>query len=137
MRPPHPTPYDDAPAAHVEDTPDTPTIETLVDLLNTKFPRDDRPWAAADTLKNVLVMLTHPDGAREPLAIGVPGDREVDPKRLEASVAPGRGRALRREGLREFPDLAKGYIGPGCARREAATKIRYLVDPRIADGTRG
>src|SRR5690349_2785036 len=29
-QPPAPVPYDDAPAAHVEDTPDTPTIETLV-----------------------------------------------------------------------------------------------------------
>src|SRR5699024_3668583 len=76
------------PAAHVEDTPDTPTIETLVACANTDHPRGDRPWTAADTLKNVLVMLHHPDGTREPLAIGLPGDREVDSKRLAAQVTP-------------------------------------------------
>ncbi|MBA2560735.1 MAG: proline--tRNA ligase, partial [Propionibacteriales bacterium] len=73
--------WDDMPAAHAEPTPDTPTIETLVDHLNERFPREDRTWTAADTLKNVLVVLVHPDGTREPLAIGVPGDRDVDLKR--------------------------------------------------------
>ncbi|MDO5502181.1 MAG: proline--tRNA ligase, partial [Actinomycetia bacterium] len=62
---------DGLPAAHVEDTPDTPTIETLVAAANANHPRaDGRAWTAADTLKNVVVMLTHPDGTREPLAIG-------------------------------------------------------------------
>src|ERR1700754_1357422 len=70
VRPPALVPYDDAPAAHAEDTPDTPTIQTLVDHLNAAFPRDDRPWTAGDTLKNVVVVLKHADGPREPLAIG-------------------------------------------------------------------
>ena len=85
---PAPVPYDGQPAAHVEDTPDTPTIETLVDHLNARAPARPRRWTAADTLKNVVVMLVHPDGTREPLAIGVPGDREVDEKRLAAQVEP-------------------------------------------------
>src|SRR5215212_2360937 len=80
--------WDGVPAAHVEDTPDTPTIDTLVAVANQRFPRGDRPWTAADTLKNVVVTLVHPDGAREPLVVGVPGDRDVDTKRLEAAVAP-------------------------------------------------
>src|SRR3954465_947443 len=80
--------WEGIPAAHVEDTPDTPTIDTLVALANARFPRQDRPWTAADTLKNVVVTLVYPDGAREPLGVGVPGDREVDVKRLEAAVAP-------------------------------------------------
>ncbi|MDQ3664778.1 MAG: proline--tRNA ligase, partial [Actinomycetota bacterium] len=86
--PPEPLPYDDTPAAHVEETPDTPTIETLVAVANAKLPRDDDPWTAADTLKNVLVVLRHPDGERESVAIGLPGDREVDLKRLQAQVEP-------------------------------------------------
>ena len=64
ISPPAPIAYDDAPAAHVEDTPDTPTIETLVALANERFPRSDRPWHAADTLKNVVLMVTEPDGSR-------------------------------------------------------------------------
>ena len=53
-------------------TPDAPTIEALVDLLNERYPREDRPWTAADTLKNVVVTLTHPDGERELLVVGTP-----------------------------------------------------------------
>jgi prolyl-tRNA synthetase len=61
----------------VVDTPDTPTIQTLVDLFNARedLQLADRPWNAADTLKNVVVNLRHPDGRLEALAIGVPGDR--------------------------------------------------------------
>ena len=136
VRPPSPVAYDDAPAAHAEDTPDTPTIQTLVDHLNEKFPRDDRPWTAADTLKNVLVMLKHPDGTREPIAIGVPGDREVDQKRLEGQMEPTEVEPFDETEFTKHPDLAKGYIGPGVLGEKKATGIRYLVDPRVVEGTR-
>nr|WP_298321852.1 proline--tRNA ligase [Haloactinopolyspora sp.] len=133
---PAPVPYDDVPAAHVEDTPDTPTIDTLVDHLNGHFPRSDRPWGAADTLKNVLVVLRHPDGTREPLAIGVPGDREVDEKRLAAQVEPAEVQPFTDEDFAAHPTLAKGYIGPGVLGEKNASGIRYLVDPRVVEGTR-
>ncbi len=129
-------PWDDAPAAHVEDTPDTPTIETLVAAANASHPRPDRPWTAADTLKNVLVVLHHPDGTREPLAVGLPGDREVDLKRLEASLAPAEVAAFGPEDFAAHPALVKGYIGPGALGSERASGIRYLLDPRVVPGTR-
>lgn len=133
---PNPVPYDQAPAAHVEDTPDTPTIETLVDHLNAAFARADRPWTAADTLKNVLVMVRHPDGSREPLAIGVPGDRDVDDKRLQAQVEPAELEPFTEDDFTAYPSLAKGYIGPGVLGEKNASGIRYLVDPRVVEGTR-
>ena len=133
---PAPVPYDDAPAAHAEQTPDTPTIETLVDHLNEKFPRDDRPWTAADTLKNVLVVLKHPDGTREPIAIGLPGDRDVDQKRLEGQMEPTEVEPFDEAEFRKYPALAKGYIGPGVLGENNATGIRYVVDPRVVEGTR-
>jgi prolyl-tRNA synthetase len=133
---PDPVPFDDAPAAHAEQTPETPTIETLVNHLNVAFARDDRPWQASDTLKNVLVMLRHPDGSREPLAIGVPGDREVDLKRLEAQVAPAEVEPFTDAHFAANPGLAKGYIGPGALGEKSSTGIRFLVDPRVATGTR-
>jgi prolyl-tRNA synthetase len=136
ITPPAPTPYDGLPAAHAEQTPDTPTIETLVDLLDKRFPRDDRPWAAADTLKNVLMVLTFPDGTTEDLAIGVPGDREVDQKRLEASVYPAEFHPFGDDDFARHPELVKGYIGPGVLGESNVSKIRYLVDPRVVDGTR-
>ncbi len=136
VRAPRPVPYDDAPAAHAEQTPDTPTIDTLVDHLNAKFPRADRPWAAGDTLKNVLVVLKHPDGTREPVAIGVPGDREVDQKRLEGQMEPTEVEPFDEAEFKKYPSLVKGYIGPGALGEKSESEIRYLVDPRVVEGTR-
>ena len=127
--------YDGLPAAHAEDTPDTPTIATLVDHLNATFPRADRAWRAGDTLKNVLVMLVHPDGRREPLAIGVPGDREIDEKRLGAQVEPAEVEVFDEAEFDKFPALVKGYIGPEVLGEQAKSGIRFLLDPRIVDGS--
>ena len=127
--------YDGLPAAHAEDTPDTPTIATLVDHLNATFPRPDRAWRAGDTLKNVLVMLVHPDGRREPLAIGVPGDREIDEKRLGAQVEPAEVEVFDEAEFDKFPALVKGYIGPEMLGEQAKSGIRFLLDPRIVDGS--
>ncbi|WP_214058568.1 proline--tRNA ligase [Nocardioides aquaticus] len=142
-RAPQPVAYDDAPAAHAEDTPGTPTIATLVDHLNTAFPREDRAWEAADTLKNVLVTLQHPDGTREPLAIGVPGDREVDQKRLEGQLEPIEVHPFDETEFARHPSLVKGYIGPGAGPtgapvlgEKSESGIRFLVDPRVVEGTR-
>ena len=127
---------DGTPAARVVDTPGTPTIATLVDLLNARadLTRGDRPWTAADTLKNVIVMLRHPDGTREPLAIGLPGDREVDMKRLEAQVSPAEPEAFTDADFAAHPALVKGYIGPDVLG--ASKGIKYVVDPRVVNGTR-
>lgn len=140
--------YTDAPAAEVRDTPDTPTIDTLVDHANAAAPREDRAWTAADTLKNVVLAAVLPTGERRILVVGVPGDRTVDLKRIEATIAGHLGtggevavEAAGEEDLRKHPGLVKGYIGPGLALdaavlgAEAATGLTYLVDPRVVPGT--
>ena len=121
------------PAAHVEDTPDTPTIESLVDLANARFPRADRPWTAADTLKNVVLRLEHPDGTTSALVVGLPGDREVDMKRLEAQVSPAVPSPFEEADFAAYPQLVKGYIGPQVLGEDRG--IPYLVDPRVVSGT--
>ena len=130
-------PFDDLSAAVVHDTPDTPTIATLVDFVNSHaaLRHPERDWTAADTLKNVVVNLKHPDGTVEPLAIGVPGDRDVDMKRLEAHVAPAELEPFGEADFANHPSLKKGYIGPGVLGASNASGIRYLVDPRVVDGT--
>ncbi|WP_323961249.1 proline--tRNA ligase [Arthrobacter sp. JZ12] len=140
--------FTDAPAADVRDTPNTPTIETLVDHANAELPRQDRPWTAADTLKNVVLAAVLPSGERVLVVIGVPGDRNVDLKRIEANIAGHLSvggevavEAATDEDLKKHPGLVKGYIGPGLSLdsavlgTEGSTGIPYLVDPRIVSGT--
>lgn len=126
------------PALAIADTPNTPTIETLVDLFNTRedLKRNDREWSAADTLKNVVFKVTAPDGKQSILAIGVPGDREVDIKRLEAAIHPLEADVLSDEDFLKLPQLVKGYIGPTILGEKNDSGIRYLVDPRVVEGTR-
>lgn len=125
----------------VLDTPDTPTIQTLVDVANQKHPRPDgRAWTAADTLKNVVLALTHLDGSRELVVVGLPGDREVDLKRAEVAFAPADVDAATDDDFTKHPGLVKGYIGPWSSDgavlgEEASTGIRYVVDPRVSDGS--
>ena len=143
---PEPIPFEGLPAAHVEDTPDTPTIQTLVDAANAAHPRADRAWSAADTLKNVVATVIHPDGTREVIVIGLPGDREVDFGRAAGTGLLGEGEvdleAATSEDLAKHPGLVKGYIGPGLSLdapvlgTEGSTGLRYLLDPRVVDGTR-
>jgi len=139
---PDPEPLEGRPAAVVANTPDTPTISTLVDLLNSdnELARatlgwEPRPWTAADTLKNVLVMLQFPSGDSEPLAVGLPGDREVDLRRLEAQVAPATPTPFTDEDFQRHPSLVKGYIGPGVLGSDSVSGIRYLLDPRVVEGS--
>jgi len=137
VRAPEPVATEGTPAAFVADTPDTPTIQTLVDLINARpeLRRPDRDWTAADTLKNVIVKLKHPDGTFSALAVGLPGDREVDTKRLEAQVGPAEVVAFEAEDFAKNPSLVKGYIGPNSLGSDKASGIPYLVDPRVVDGS--
>jgi len=126
------------------DTPDTPTIETLVDLANAEKLGGRADWTAADTLKNVVLKVTAP-GADSPeiLVIGVPGDREVDLKRVEAALSPATVSLFEASDFASLrakptgngeghPRLVRGYIGPQAL---TALGIRYLVDPRVVPGT--
>ncbi|MQY18626.1 proline--tRNA ligase [Nocardia macrotermitis] len=127
-------PLDGQAPAQEHDTPSTPTIASLVEWANGVGIAEQfgRPVTAADTLKNVMVKLHHPDGKTEVLGIGVPGDREVDDKRLGASLEPAEVELLTEEDFKANPFLVKGYIGPKSLQ---ANGVRYLVDPRVVTGT--
>jgi prolyl-tRNA synthetase len=128
---PPPGNIDAHPAAEVHETPNTSTIESLVELANARRLDDRADWTAADTLKN-LVVAVHRPGPHEPelLVIGVPGDREVDLKRVEAALHPATVSVF--DGFADQPELVRGYIGPQVL---AKLGIRYLVDPRVVPGT--
>ncbi|WP_353711748.1 proline--tRNA ligase [Arthrobacter sp. K5] len=143
--------FTNAPAAQIRDTPNTPTIDTLVAASNDLAPRseaDGGPWTAADTLKNVVLAVTLPTGERQIVVLGVPGDRGVDLKRVEANIGaylPVAGEiaveAAGEEDLARNPLIVRGYLGPGMSLDapllglEGAAKLLYLVDPRVVSGT--
>ena len=129
--PPAAQPIDGKPEAKVHHTPNTPTIATLVDFFNGAGL--GREFTAADTLKNVLLKTRRPGEDKwELLAIGVPGDREVDQKRLEAALEPAEVAMLEEADFAANPFLVKGYIGPKALLDNG---VRYLVDPRVVTGT--
>ncbi len=138
---PEPVAFDGLPEAVIFDSPNTPTIATLVDLVNAELDAPaDGAWTAAHTLKNVVLALKHLDGTRELVVIGLPGDREVEDKRVEVAFAPAEVEPANEADFLRHPMLVKGYIGPwsptgAILGEESATGIRYLLDPRVADGT--
>lgn len=145
---PEPVDATNTPAAIVLETPESPTIETLVDQSNSLHPKADGAWTAADTLKNVVVAVIFPDGERKLVAIGVPGDRAVDMDRVEVNVGALLGvggevevEAATEEDFKKFPQLVKGYIGPGNSLdakllgEESATGIPFYLDPRVVPGS--
>jgi prolyl-tRNA synthetase len=140
--------YTNAPAFEVLDTPDTPTIETLVSAANSLRPRESGDWEAKDTLKNVVLAVIDPEGNRQLAVIGVPGDRQIDLKRVEATVGIALDitgevivEAANAADLAKHPELVAGYIGPGngldnaVLGTEGTSGITYLVDPRVVSGS--
>ena len=113
------------PPLEVFDSPNTPTIDTLVELINSKF---GGGYEASHTLKNVMIMADE-----KAISVLVPGDREVDLKRLQANLAGvNEVRTFEEEDFAKFKGLVKGYIGPQDAKKFGIT---IYADPRVAPGT--
>ena len=117
--------FGNPPAMEILDTPDTPTIDSLVEVMNKKYSAN---VTGADTLKNVLLMA---DG--QPISVLVPGDREVDLKRLEANL-PGvqELRLFEDADFAKRPELVKGYVGPQDAKKFG---LKLYADPRVQLGS--
>jgi len=112
-------------AIEVLDTPNTPTIDSLVELFNTKYSAN---ISAANTLKNVLIMADE-----KPISVLVPGDREVDLKRLGANLAGVKDLRLFEDAdFAKYPKLVKGYVGPQDAKELG---LKLYADPRVVEGS--
>jgi prolyl-tRNA synthetase len=127
------TPEPEDPTTHgpaeLLDTPDTPTIDSLVDVVNKLR---DQQITAADTLKNVVLKTREPGGDWQLLIVGVPGDREVDLKRLGGQLEPVEVDIADPELIKTVSGLVPGYIGP---QQLAEWGVRYLVDPVVVPGS--
>ena len=123
-------PLEGLPEATVHPTPGATTIDAVVTWANGADL--GREITAADTLKNVMLKVREPGKDWELLGVGVPGDREIDMKRIEAALEPAEVAVIDESDFKANSFLIKGYIGP---RALQANEVRYLVDPRIVEGT--
>ena len=135
------------PAMETRETPDSKTIEALVDTANRLYPREDgREWTAADTLKTVAITVMHAEDEdhdkpwREVIAVAVPGDRQVDMKRLEAQFAPSEIEESTEEDLKAHPEMVAGYMGPMAFGKQGeaagvADPVRFFVDAHVVKGS--
>ena len=142
------------PAADKRATPNAGAIDEMVDYANARYPREDgRAWQAADILKNVVIAVkyaedeNHDEPWRELVVVGVPGDRVVDMKRLEAQFAPSEIEEATEDDLKAHPELVRGYIGPmgvgpqarggkkASTADDAGDALRYLIDAHVARGS--
>lgn len=138
---PEPRSFEGLPEAVEHDTPSSETIAALVEWAQgAGVLIDGRSAEAADTLKCMMVKVNDPRQVDEdgepvgPQLVGVliPGDRELDEKRLEASLEPATFELASDEDFAKNDFLVKGYVGP---RALAANGVRVLADPRVVDGT--
>ena len=132
------------PAATKRATPNARTIDEMVAFANAEYPREDgRDWAAADILKNVVVAVKHAEDDehdepwRELVVVGIPGDRTIDMKRLEAQFAPAEIEEATEEDFKAHPELVQGYIGPMAfgPQNGGDDALRYLIDAHVARGS--
>lgn len=148
---PEATDFTDAPAAEVKDTPVSTTIAALVDVANELAPKEGGSWGASETLKCVVLTAVLDGGQRQVFVVAVPGDRDVDVKRLQAFVPEALDVAGEPEvepatadDIAKHTDLVPGYIGPTLVQdgkpvqmlgTKSRTGIPFFVDPRIVSGS--
>ncbi len=139
----------ETPAMALKPLPEAHSIDDMVEQCDRLYPRDDgRGWKQSDMLKNVVLAVKHPaddehDGKpwREVVVVGLPGDRQVDMKRLEAQFAPAELEEAGDGDLKTRPELIKGYIGPMVLGPQARRRdgkhdvVRYFVDAHVAEGS--
>mgnify|MGYP001490980676 CR=1 FL=1 len=148
---PEPIDYTNAPVPEVKDTPVSTTIAALVDVANKLAPKDEGEWTAAETLKCVVLTAVLDGDERKVFVVAVPGDRDVDVKRLEATIAEALDvtgepsvEPATEEDITKHTQLVPGYIGPTLLRdgqamqmlgTDSVTGIPFFVDPRIVSGS--
>ena len=124
ISPPAPVPYDDVPAAHAEQTPDTPTIETLVDHAQREVPAR-RPGLGGHRHAQERAVRAH-----------LPRRDDRGPRDRPARRPRGRPEAARGVGLpRGVPPLRRRRLraapraGQGLPRTRRAGRAERLEDP--------
>lgn len=125
--------FTNLPEAKVYETPDSETIDTLVEWARAEgITIDGREVTADDTLKCMMVKITQPGEEPELAGVLIPGSRALAPKRLEAALEPATFELATDADFKENSFLVKGYVGP---RALNANGVKVYTDPRVVSGT--
>ena len=125
--------YSNLPEAKEYDTPDSETIDTLVEWARSEgITIDEREVNAEDTLKCMMVKIAQPGEEPELAGVLIPGSRALAPKRLEAALEPATFELATDADFKDNPFLVKGYVGP---RGLNANGVKVYADPRVVSGT--
>lgn len=126
------------PAAKEYRTPDAATIEALVHWAKAEdIAVDGHEVRAADILKCVMVEVTYPaledsEEKKELAAVLIPGDRELDTKRLEAALEPAEFTLASDKIYAQYDFLEQGFVGP---RALNSNGVKVFADPRVVKGS--
>jgi len=125
-------------AAEVKETPNTKSIAAVVEFAKTSLGMPE--INAGSTLKHIVLAITDVKHKRSLVVVGLPGDRDMEPKRAEIGFAGFDVEPANDEDFAKHPELLKGFIGPvkngkAFLGEKGESKIRYLLDPRVVDGT--
>src|SRR5699024_3948034 len=121
--------YSNLPEAKEYDTPDSETIDTLVEWARSEgITIDDREVTAEDTLKCMMVKIAQPGEEPELARVLIPGSCSLVPKRLEAALEPATFELATDADFKDNPFLVKGYVGP---RGLTANGVKVYADPRV------
>ena len=125
-------------AAEVKETPNTTSISAVVEFAKTSLGMPE--ITAGSTLKHIVLAITDVNHKRSLVVVGLPGDRDMEPKRAEIVFAGFDVEPANDEDFAKHPELLKGFIGPvkngkAFLGEKGESKIRYLLDPRVVDGT--
>ena len=125
-------------AAEVKETPNTTSIAAVVEFAKTFLGMPE--ITAGSTLKHIVLAITDVTHKRSLVVVGLPGDRDMEPKRAEIVFAGFDVEPANDEDFAKHPELLKGFIGPvkngkAFLGEKGESKIRYLLDPRVVDGT--
>ena len=123
--------------AVIHDTPGTKTIDSVVAFANSELGFE---ITSANTLKHIVLALTDVKHKRSLVVVGLPGDREMEPKRAEVAFPGFEVEPATDEDFEKHPELIRGFIGPvkngaQFLGDKSESKIRYLLDPRVVRGT--
>jgi prolyl-tRNA synthetase len=124
--------------AEVKETPNTTSIAAVVEFAKTSLGMPE--INAGSTLKHIVLAITDVKHKRSLVVVGLPGDRDMEPKRAEIVFAGFDVEPANDEDFAKHPELLKGFIGPvkngkAFLGEKGESKIRYLLDPRVVDGT--